>query len=230
MTNLLSTTSLSSNQTFADVAAYLKRVRELGREFGQGALSRPEFIIQTAIAAQEGTIDESNAEEAQNAYAEACNKKLAGNVALKDSETSHNQRVSELRTIIHVAAFDFLSEDTLADMLTEAKGLILSYKQEGAYKGNTTDGFMRIVRAQKAKKKAGEDERLNEDELRAAILGNVNSAELTEKKSLERIKKMLDVHLKGTKGTTNSMPKPAFPSVQADAMLALCEERLAETR
>lgn len=219
-----------SNLTFADLAAYLKRVRELGREYGQGALSRPEFIIQTAIAAQEGTIDESNAEEAQKAYSEACNKKLAGNVALSDSETSHNQRVSELRTIIHVAAFDFLNEDTLADMLTEAKGLILSYKQEGAYKGNTTDGFMRIVRAQKAKKKAGEDERLNEDELRAAILGNVNSAELTEKKSLERIKKLIDVHINGTKGTTNSMPKPKFESDEALGMLELAEARLAAIR
>ena len=222
--------STTSNLTFADLNAYLKRVRELGREFGQGALSRPEFIIQTAIAAQEGTITEDNAEEAQKAYSEACNKKLAGNVALNDSETSIGQRISELRTIIHVAAFDFLSEDTLADMLTEAKALILKYKVDGEYKGNTTDGFMRIVRAQKAKKKAGDDERLSEDELRAAILGNVNSAELTEKKSLEKIKKMLDVHINGTKGTKSSMPKPAFPSDEALGMLELAEARLSDVR
>ena len=140
-----------------------------------------------------------------------------------------NVRVSEVRTIILVANYEFLQEaPTLADMLTNARAVILDCKLNAGYTGNTQDAFIRIVRAQKQKKKNGEDEALSDDEVRAAVLGGKVPSDASEKKQLETIKKAIERLIKGTKGKEGqAAPKPAYPSEEANDALTLIEARLA---
>lgn len=220
---------MSSNATFNDLNDFLKACDKLGGMYGGGALARPEFMVKLAIAAQEGTVTVDNAEDIWDRFNRACAKKLEGTTALSSSSTARTSRVSEIRTIILVANFEFLQDDrTLADILNDARGIVLECKQSASYTGNTQDAFMAVVRAQKAKKKAGDDEALSDDEIRAAVLGGKAPAETTEKKQLEAIKKSLERLIKGTKGKEGiAAPKPPFPSEEASDALTLIEARLA---
>lgn len=220
---------MSSNATFSDIKDFLASIRKLGADVGKGALARPEFIVNLATAAQEGTVNEDNAEEIWDAFDNAAAKKLDGIATQSRNETVRTVRVSEVRTIILVANYEFLQEaPTLADMLTNARAVILDCKLNAGYTGNTQDAFIRIVRAQKQKKKAGEDEALSDDEVRAAVLGGKVPSDASEKKQLETIKKSLERLIKGTKGKEGaSAPKPAYPSEEAADALTLIEARLA---
>ena len=218
---------MSSNATFSDIRDFLKTIRELGATKGKGELARPEFMVNLATAAQEGTVNEDNAEEIWKAFDNAAAKKLEGLVTMKNNETVLTVRVSEVRTIIHVANFEFLQERTLADILTDSRATILDCKLSGNYTGNTQDAFMRIVRAQKAKKKAGEDDPLSDDEVRAAIIGKVTVFDASEKKQLETIKRGIERLMRGTKGKDGkAAPKPGYPSENAAAALVLIEDQL----
>ena len=220
---------MSSNATFSDIKDFLSSIRKLGGDAAKGALARPEFIVNLATAAQEGTVNEDNAEEIWDTFDNACSKKLEGIATQSKNETVRNVRVSEVRTIILVANYEFLQEaPTLADMLTTARATILDCKMNAGYTGNTQDAFIRVVRAQKQKKKNGEDEALSDDEVRAAILGGKVASDASEKKQLEAIKRSLEKLINGTKGKEGaSAPKPAFPSEEASDALTLIESRLA---
>ena len=219
---------MSSNATFSDIKDFLASIRKLGADVGKGALARPEFIVDLATAAQEGTVNEDNAEEIWDTFDNAAAKKLDGIATQSKNETARNVRISEVRTIILVANFEFLQERTLADILTDSRATILDCKLNAGYTGNTQDAFLRVVRAQKAKKKAGEDDPLSDDEVRAAILGGKAPADASEKKQLDAIKKSLERLIKGTKGKEGqAAPKPAYPSEEAADALTLIEARLA---
>jgi len=214
-----------SNHVFSDLNALLRSVRALADRYAQGALSRPEMLVNTAIAAREGAASSEDAETIWNAFNERTVRKITdvGALGSKEgfgSEKAHTVRCSEVRTVI-VAA---VKHNDLPETLNEARAIVTELKGTGRYKGNMQDAFVAIARA--AKKS---DTTLSDDEIIAAVCPATTGVERSEKRELGRLLKTMTVLRDGTKGRPEEgvPPREAFPSDELAAMIDLCEQRLA---
>jgi hypothetical protein len=211
---------------FTDLNALLRSVRSLADKYAQGSLSRPEMLVNTAIAAREGVASTDDAEAIWDAFAERTNKKIADVTVIGGkegfgSDKAHTVRCSEVRTVIAAA----IKHNDLPEVLNDARVTVTNLKGEGRYKGNMQDAFVAIARA--AKKS---DTPLTEDEVIDAVCPARESPERTEKKELEKLKKQMCVLRDGTKGKPEEgvPPKEPFVSDELLAMIDLCEQRLAQ--
>jgi hypothetical protein len=217
---------------FEDKKAFLARARSLGLAEAKGALQRPEFFVQTAVAVEEGVVDTADADDAWKAFSASKGRvgTLEGlvvtedpNVKMLKSGKAVNTRVSELRQIMAAAKRRYGNQG-FSDILQGARPVIIQAKRAGDYKGNTQDAFVMIARAQLRK----EEGALDEDEIYAALLPKAQpDKERDELKELGKIEKQLAVLVNGTEGTETTPPKQPFPSEEAIAALAQVRERIA---
>jgi hypothetical protein len=215
-----------SNHVFGDLNALLRSVRSLADKYAQGALSRPEMLVNSAIAAREGACATEDAEAIWNAFHERTTKRVAdvgavGNNEGFGSDKAHTVRCSEVRTVIAAA----IKHNDLPETLNDARAIVTTLKGEGRYKGNMQDAFVAIARA--AKKS---DTTLTEDEIVDAVCPAQQPKDRTEKKELEKQLKQLKVLRDGTKGKPEEGVPPKEPMVSDEllAMIDLCEQRLAQ--
>jgi hypothetical protein len=218
---------------FEDKKSYLARARSLGLAEAKGALQRPEFFVQTAVAVEEQVIDVVDADDAWKAFSASKGRveTLEGlvvtedpNVKMLKSGKAVNTRVSELRQIMAAARRSYGNQG-FSDILQGARPVIIRAKRAGDYKGNTQDAFVMIARAQLKK----EEGALDEDELYEALLPKAQpDKERDELKELRKAEKLLTVIVEGTQGTETSPPKEAFPSDEAQAALTQVQKRIAD--
>jgi hypothetical protein len=216
---------------FEDKKAFLARARSLGLAEAKGALQRPEFFVQTAVAVEEGVVDTADADDAWKAFSASKGRveTLEGlvvtedpNVKMLKSGKAVNTRVSELRQIMSAAKRRYGNQG-FSDILQGARPVIITAKRAGDYKGNTQDAFVMIARAQ-----LKQEEALSDDEIYAALLPKAQpDKERDELKELGKIEKQLAVLVNGTEGTETTPPKQPFPSEEAIAALAQVRERIA---
>lgn len=216
------------NTVFSSAKDYLAEVRKLAEAEGKGALSAPEFVVNTAIAAIEGYVvaDDKGKQDGQvsvkdawSAFEEKVSAKLAPvGVVRTKSEDAFNTRVSELRQVVHAA----LKNDEFPSLLSNSRPIIAALKAEGRFTGNTRDGFIKIARAQKES-----DAPLSDDEVRGALTATKAKPDRTERLELEKQLKALRVIHDGTEGTDKSPPKQAYPSEELAAAIAEIERRIA---
>ncbi len=216
---------MSTNHVFSDLNALLRKVRSLAGDAATGALSRPELIVNVAIAAREGTATADNAEAIWSAFNERIQSKLSdvGAVGKKEgfgSGQAHKVRVSEIKTVI-VAA---VKHTDLPELLNEARAIVSNLRTEGRYQGNMQDAFLAIARA--AKKS---DTPLTDDEVVDAVCPAAKSKDLEEKEELKRALKVLKTIHDGKQGDpeTGAPGRPAFPSERLAASMMLLEQQIA---
>lgn len=212
---------------YADKKAFLAHARSLGIAEANGALQRPEFIVQTSIAVECGALVPADSAEAWNAFdgSKLRRDKLNGSVVLDDNTNTTKKgnmvavRASELKQVMIAASKVRTFNGAnfyFSDLLDSARRLICEEKAAGNYKGNTSDGFVRIARAQI---KSGSV--LSEDEVRAALQPTkAVPKERTERKELAAVEKIL---VRLIEGNENSDP---MPSPQAKNALAQVRNRL----
>jgi hypothetical protein len=221
-------TTNNSNATFDSKNKFLTEVRKLGKAVGQGALARPEFFQQTAVAAGENVIMAADAEAVWDAFDLAISKPLdgVGCIGKKEgrSEQARKVRISEVTQVINVSQLPIFADgsQSFADVLQDLRGTVLDMKKAGDYQGNMQDAFIAVTRAQKK----NPDAVLSEEEMRAAVSPEKATKERTEATELEKQLKALKVLRDGTEGTETSPPKQPFQSEQLDAAIELIEERL----
>lgn len=216
---------MTTNHVFSDLNALLRKVRSIAGDAATGALSRPELIVNVAIAAREGTAPADAAETIWNAFNERIQSKLSdvGAVGKKEgfgSDKAHKVRVSEIKTVI-VAA---VKHTDLPELLNEARAVVSNLRTEGRYQGNMQDAFLAIARA--AKKS---DTPLTDDEVVAAVCPAAKTKELCEKEELQRALKVLKTIHDGKQGDpeTGAAGRPAFPSERLAASMMLLEQQIA---
>jgi hypothetical protein len=228
---------------YADKKEFLAKARSLGLAEAKGALQRPEFMVQTAVATEEKVIDTVDAADVWSAF--SASKARVGtldglvvtddpNVKVNKSGKAINTRVSELRQIISASKVGYGNKG-FSDILDDARPVIIQAKRAGDYKGNTQDAFVSIARAQLVKNEEtaaannGKVEALTEDEIYNSLMPKAApSKERDELKELRKIEKALTVLVEGTQGTDTSPPKQPFPSDEAKEALHRVQERIAD--
>jgi len=215
----------NGNHVFDDLNALLRKVRSLAGDYSKGALSRPEMIVNVAIAAREGSCAADDADKIWQTFDNTLHGRLAdvSTVGKKEgfgSDKAFKVRVSEVKTVI-VAA---IKHTDLPEWLNESRTVVSQLKTEGRYQGNMQDAFIAIARA--AKKS---DTALTEDEIVEAICPPAKSKELSEKAELERLLKAMKTVHDGKQGDpeTGAPGRPAFPSERLAASMMLLEQQIA---
>jgi hypothetical protein len=216
---------MTANAMFKDKNAFMRKVDSLAGDSVKGALSRPDLIVNTAIATREGVLTSDDAQAVWDRFDNALHNRL-GDMAVVGkkegfgSDQAYKVRVSEIGRVITAAT----KHPDLAEWLNESRETIAQLKKEGRYTGNTQDAFLKIVSA--AKKS---DTPLTEDEIVAAICPPTQEKELEEKKELERELKALRRIHDGTADDpeTGKKGRPGFPSEELAASMLCIEKRLA---
>jgi hypothetical protein len=212
--------SNGSNHAFASRDDVRKIFRTLGRQEGEGALARPEFIVTLALAAQDGHYSDTkkDAEEAWTDFRSQSIKK-AGNVT-DGQEKSAGTRISECKTIIKTAMIPAL------DLPTTLRRAIPIVKSAEGAKGPTWDRLVKVVRVQADTPTRN----LSDDEIRNVftVSDEKEARAKDEKAQLETIKKALSTLINGSKKVEDKpgSGKEAYPSEEASAALDLIEQRL----
>jgi hypothetical protein len=216
---------MTTNTVFSDLNALLRKVRSLAGDYSKGALSRPEMIVNVAIAAREGSASADDAEAIWSAFDQTLHNKNADvtTVGKKEgfgSEKAYKVRVSEVKTVITAA----VKHTDLPEWLNEARATVSQLKTEGRYQGNMQDAFLAIARA--AKKS---DTPLTDDEIVDAICPTPKDKELNEKEELQRLLKAMKRTHDGKEGDpeTGAPGRPAFPSERLAAAMLLIEQQVA---
>lgn len=205
-----------SNARYTSIEDYLKAAAKLGAAEAQGALSRPEWAIETAIAAAEGVLDTTHAEQAWNAFRKRQHDKLSGQV--RDVEKAAKIRISETRQIIFAGMMPGVD---FAGVLTQARAYVANPLSE--VKGNTWDCFVALARTQKTV----EGRSLSPAEVEKALAPN-EAKQKDEAAQLKSALKSLEGIRDGKEPSdTNPNGKPAFPSDELDEAISLIEQRLA---
>src|SRR5215207_7915833 len=215
---------MSTNHVFADLNALLRKVRSLAGDYSKAALSRPEMIVSTAIAAREGACVSEDAERIWDAFNDTLSNRLSdvGAVGKKEgfgSKKAHDVRVSEVRTVITAA----IKHPDLAEWLNESRAVVTQLKSENRYAGNMQDAFLAIARA--AKKS---DTALTGDEIVSAICPAQKPKDRTEQEELEKLLKSMVTLRDGSQGDpeTGKPRKEPFPSDELEASIVLVKQRL----
>jgi hypothetical protein len=214
----------NGNHVFDDLNALLRKVRSLAGDYSKGALSRPEMIVNVAIAAREGSCTADDAEKIWSTFDTTLHSRLAdvSTVGKKEgfgSGKAYKVRVSEVKTVI-VAA---IKHTDLPEWLNESRAVVAQLKAEGRYQGNMQDAFLSIARA--AKKS---DTALTDEEIVEAICP-VQGKDLEEKTELQRLLKAMQTVHDGKEGNpeTGAPGRPAFPSERLAASMMLLEQQIA---
>src|SRR5215218_9408031 len=216
---------MSTNRVFADLNAVLRKVRSLADDFAMGSLSRPEMIVNVAIAAREGAAVPENAKVLFDAFNERLTKRLSdmGAVGKKEgfgSKKAYDVRISEVKTVITAA----IKHPDLPEWLNESRSVVTQLKAENRYGGNMQDAFLAIARA--AKKS---DTALTNDEIVNAICPAQKPKDRTEHEELEKLLKAMVTLRDGSQGDpeTGKPGKEPFPSDELEASIVLVKQRLA---
>jgi hypothetical protein len=215
----------NGNHVFNDLNALLRKVRSLAGDYSKGALSRPEMIVNVAIAAREGSCTADDAEAIWSTFDTTLHNRLAdvSTVGKKEgfgSDKAYKVRVSEVKTVI-VAA---IKHTDLPEWLNESRAVVAQLKAEGRYQGNMQDAFLSIARA--AKKS---DTALTDEEIVEAICPPSKDKDLEEKTELQRLLKAMQTVHNGKEGNpeTGAPGRPAFPSERLAASMMLLEQQIA---
>jgi hypothetical protein len=218
---------------FEDKNAVLRAVRSFGTTEAKGALQRPALLIAVARASEEGHIGTDDAVPIWSAFEKAKQGQLGPQdvvdsdpitkqVVGKDgSSKAKNVRHSEVRQVIAAGAVRYGNRG-FADVLADARKLIVAAKQRGDYKGNTQDAFIAIARAQLKT----EGRELTDDEIEAAFMPAPKQKDRRELDELKKVAKALETILKGTEPTDTSPGKEAFPSEESEAALHQLNQRI----
>lgn len=216
---------MSTNHVFSDLNALLRKVRSLAGDYSKGALSRPEMIVNVAIAAREGSATADDAEKIWSAFDQTLHNRNADITAVGKkegfgSDKAFKVRVSEVKTVI-VAA---VKHTDLPELLNNSRAVVSNLRTEGRYQGNMQDAFLAIARA--AKKS---DTPLTDDEVVAAVCPAAKSKDLSEKEELQRLLKAMKTVHDGKQGDpeTGSPGRPDFPSERLAAAMLLVEQQIA---
>ena len=214
MTN---TNTNTVNTTYANKEEFFKKAEALGASEGKGALARPEFAIQAAIAAMEGVLGEGDAKDAWSKFRSGAAKKCEGGQVAPES--SSPQRASELKQMILAACVPGLD---FARTLTRAKPLIVQAKADKQV-ANTWDGFVMVARTQLK----AEDHDLSDDEIEACLTKDANVKVKEEIAMLKAVAKSLEAVLKGKADSEKGPGRPAYVSDETEAALDSVNRRIA---
>jgi hypothetical protein len=217
----------NGNAAFQDVDDYYKTIDKLVEASVRGALARPEIILQTALAAHEGLLNEGDGENVWSRVSQRQNKRLAAASVTGDdkgSKQAFKTRVSEMNKVIEAACCLRDGLVSFHEVLEQAKPIIVRAKNEGVWKSNTQDAFVQLARAQ-----ANEHGQVPMDEamIEAALQPSEKQKEYEERKETIKLIKALDRHINGTE-KDGVQVRPAFPSTEASIALKRLEDRLAQ--
>jgi len=231
-----------SNTRFADIGAFLKVAKALGEAEAKGGLSRPAFLVDCAIAASEGLLndtqkgqkgDETDAHKAWESFRKGQAKLVDGVLADPAfTDKDFKQKRSVVSSVIRAGRLCH----GFGDMLDTMRPIIAEMKSSGSSKLTTFDAFYALSRTQaklaESLNKGGQGDcrPLTEAEVRAAI-ATPESIDATKTKDeatmIETIIKSLTSLVDGVKTSETHPGRTPYPSSEAQEAIKQLRNRLA---